>query len=215
VAAAAATAAALAICRVTRVIYSRDTRWFVLSTVSVCSWVVSVHALSSLIWQHVWLKIFNLIMDCVRTHGSVDKTRVASEICCHLRAICGIAAPGYRTAFRRTFAFKRRNEGAKNELKRRRGQWSHGGYPDGVAAREDKSIVYRGILTLRPKIQHRCISKWGSENFGVSWECQGPCTIRQKVETCASFSYHDRVVGLGLFPIWQDAGPTEKPPILK
>lgn len=51
-------------------------------------------------------------MDCVRTHGSVDKTRVASEICSHLRAICGRAAPGYKTAFRRTLAFKRRNEGA-------------------------------------------------------------------------------------------------------
>lgn len=160
-----------------------------------------MHALSSLIWQHVWLKIFNLVMDHVRTHGSVDKTRVASEICCHLRAICGRAAPGYRTAFRRTLAFKCRNEGAKKELKRRRDQWIHGGYPDGVATGEDKSIVYRSILTLRPKVQHRCIGKLGSKNFGVSRQCQGPCTIHQTVETGASFSYHDRIVSLRLFPI--------------
>jgi hypothetical protein len=137
----------------------------------------------------------------VRTHGSVDKTRVASEICCHLRAVCGRAAPGYRTAFRRTLAVKRRNEGAKNGLRRRRGHWSHGGYPDGVATREDKSIVYRGILTLRPNIQHWCIGKWGSEYFGVSRQCQGPCTSRQTAERGASFSYHVRVIGLRLFPI--------------
>ena len=123
----------------------------------------------------------------MRTRGSVDKTRVASEICCHLRAICGRAALVYRTAFRRTLAFKRRNEGAKNGLRRRRGQWSHGGYPDGVATREDKSIVYRGILTIRPKIQHRCGGKWGSENFGVLRQCQGPYTSRQTAETGSSF----------------------------
>ena len=71
----------------------------------------------------------------MRTPGSVDKTRVAAEICCHLRAICGRAAPGYITAFRRTLAFKRRNDGAKNGPRRLRGQWSHGDYPGGVAAR--------------------------------------------------------------------------------
>jgi len=140
-------------------------------------------------------------MDYVRTHGSVGKTRVASEICSHLRAICGRAAPGYRTAFRRTLAIKRRDEGAKNGLGRRRGQWSHGGYPDGVATREDKRIVYRGTLTLRPKIQHRCGGKWGSENFGVSRQCQGPCTSRQTAETGASFSYHVLAISLRLFPI--------------
>lgn len=167
----------------------------------VCSSVLSLHALSSLFWHHLWLNIFNLMMDYVRTHDSVDETRVASEICCHLRAICGRAAPGYRTTFGRTLALKRRNEGAKNGLRRRRGQWSHGGYSDGVATREDKSIVYRGILTLRPKIQHRCIGRWGSENCGVSRQCQGPCTSRQTEETGASFSYHVRVTGLRLFPI--------------
>jgi len=60
----------------------------------------------------------------MRTISSMDKTCVASEICCHLRAICGRAAPGYRTAFRRTLAFKRRNKGAKNGLRRLHGQWS-------------------------------------------------------------------------------------------
>lgn len=98
-------------------------------------------------------------------------------------------------------AFRRRNEGAKDGLRRRRGQWSHGGYPDGVATREDKSMVYRGILTLRPKIQHRCIGKWDSEKFAVSRQCQGPCTSRQTVETAASFSYHAHVISLRLFPI--------------
>jgi hypothetical protein len=42
----------------------------------------------------VLIEKFDLMMDNVRTHGSVDKIRAASDIRCHLRAISSRAAPG-------------------------------------------------------------------------------------------------------------------------
>lgn len=162
--------------------------------------MLSLYSLSSLIWQHVWLEIFNLVMDNVRTHCSVDKTLVASEICCHQRAFCD-SSTWLENRLPKDFGHQ--------TSKRRCEEWTEV-TPQSVEprrlscwCRNPRGQEYR--LQRYPhtssKNQHRYSAKWWSENFGVSRHCQGPCTNRQTVETWASFSYHVRVNGLRLFPV--------------